>query len=225
MDFLPSPLGEGRKKAAFTLAEVLITLGIIGVVAALTMPMLIQSYQERTTVSRVKKMYTTLANAYNLYLAEDNHFLETTANPDDATKVADIFKPYLNISKDCGTSSTACLANLTYKLKNGGDSENYSADNIYYKLLLNDGSTLWFRGKQSNEDDISGVAFFDTNGNNPPNKWGHDVFALSIKRDRLAPARNFNSHCSSERSTGWGCIEWILIKDNMEYLHKSGLSL
>ena len=42
-------------KKAFTLAEVLITLGIIGVVAAMTMPSLIQNYKERETVSKVKK--------------------------------------------------------------------------------------------------------------------------------------------------------------------------
>ncbi len=58
----PLPLGEGGtqcrvrvKKAAFTLAEVLITLAIIGIVAALTIPTLIQNYQERAwnTASQV----------------------------------------------------------------------------------------------------------------------------------------------------------------------------
>ena len=58
----PLPLGEGGtqcrvrvKKAAFTLAEVLITLAIIGIVAALTIPTLVQNYQERAwnTASQV----------------------------------------------------------------------------------------------------------------------------------------------------------------------------
>lgn len=44
------------KKAAFTLAEVLITLGIIGVVAAMTMPSLIQNYQEKATVTKLKNV-------------------------------------------------------------------------------------------------------------------------------------------------------------------------
>lgn len=44
-----------NRKTAFTLAEVLITLGIIGVVAALTLPSLIQSYREKETVAKLKK--------------------------------------------------------------------------------------------------------------------------------------------------------------------------
>ena len=49
-----------KRKTAFTLAEVLITLGIIGVVAALTLPSLIQSYKERVTVTKVQKAYSIL---------------------------------------------------------------------------------------------------------------------------------------------------------------------
>ena len=53
-------------KPAFTLAEVLITLGIIGIVAAMTMPSLIQNHQKRLTAERLKKMYTTLRTAIDL---------------------------------------------------------------------------------------------------------------------------------------------------------------
>ena len=55
-----------RKRAAFTLAEVLITLGIIGVVAALTMPALIANYQKRVTVTRLKEAYSILSQAVRL---------------------------------------------------------------------------------------------------------------------------------------------------------------
>ena len=48
----------------FTLAEVLITLGIIGIVAALTIPTLISKYQERVTITRLKESYSMLAQAY-----------------------------------------------------------------------------------------------------------------------------------------------------------------
>lgn len=50
----------------FTLAEVLITLGIIGIVVALTMPSLIEKHQKRVTAERLKKMYTTLRTAIEL---------------------------------------------------------------------------------------------------------------------------------------------------------------
>ena len=43
---------------AFTLAEVLVTLGIIGVVAAMTLPALVQNYKEKATVTQLKKVYS-----------------------------------------------------------------------------------------------------------------------------------------------------------------------
>ena len=52
-----------HKKAAFTLAEVLITLGIIGVVAAMTMPSLIQNYQKKQTAVRLEKFYSIMSQA------------------------------------------------------------------------------------------------------------------------------------------------------------------
>ena len=50
-------------KNAFTLAEVLITLGIIGVAAAMTMPSLIAEHIEKSTIARLKKVYSVLDNA------------------------------------------------------------------------------------------------------------------------------------------------------------------
>lgn len=51
---------------AFTLAEVLITLGVIGVVAAITIPTLIQNYQKQVTVNRLKETYSILEQAVKM---------------------------------------------------------------------------------------------------------------------------------------------------------------
>ena len=58
------------KNSGFTLAEVLITLGIIGIVAAMTLPALIQNYQKMVLKSQFKKVYTTLFNAIKLAQAK-----------------------------------------------------------------------------------------------------------------------------------------------------------
>ena len=58
------------KRVAFTLAEVLITLGIIGVVAAMTLPTLVGNYKKKATATRVKKFYTVMSQATNLAIAE-----------------------------------------------------------------------------------------------------------------------------------------------------------
>ena len=59
-----------HKKVAFTLAEVLITLGIIGVVAAMTIPTLMTDYRKETTAARVKKFYSVINNAVMFAAAE-----------------------------------------------------------------------------------------------------------------------------------------------------------
>lgn len=45
-----------KRILSFTMAEVLITLGIIGIVAAMTLPALIQKYQKQETSARLKKI-------------------------------------------------------------------------------------------------------------------------------------------------------------------------
>jgi prepilin-type N-terminal cleavage/methylation domain-containing protein len=57
-------------KTAFTLAEVLITLGIIGIVAALTIPTLINKYQEQEAVSKVKETYSMVSQAVNQWAGD-----------------------------------------------------------------------------------------------------------------------------------------------------------
>ena len=53
-------------KIAFTLAEVLITLGIIGVVAAMTLPVLTAKYQKTVTATQLKKSYSTILQAFTM---------------------------------------------------------------------------------------------------------------------------------------------------------------
>lgn len=89
-------------KKAFTLAEVLITLGIVGVVAAITIPTLIAGYQKKETVTALKKMYSSLTQATKMYQAENN----ITYEEFDTSLSADEFMqtyilPYVKIIKTC----------------------------------------------------------------------------------------------------------------------------
>ena len=65
---------NGKKKAAFTLAEVLITLGVIGVVAAMTLPTLLSNVQDKVLESEAKKAANIVANGYKLMMARDEIF-------------------------------------------------------------------------------------------------------------------------------------------------------
>ena len=60
-----------KKKAAFTLAEVLITLGIIGIIAAMTLPTLIANYQKKVVETRLISFYSKINQAYRMSYAEN----------------------------------------------------------------------------------------------------------------------------------------------------------
>ena len=59
-----------NKKWAFTLAEILITLAIVGVVAVITLPNLIQKYQEKAIVNRLEKTYSLLQQSFQFAVEE-----------------------------------------------------------------------------------------------------------------------------------------------------------
>ena len=220
-----------KRIKSFTLAEVLITLVIIGVVAALTIPNLMQKYQEQTTVKKVQKFYSNLSNAYILAEKEngpasDWGFL-TSTNVQNREKMYNyIFKPYFKIAKDCGTSTAGnCLAN-TYTTLN-----KYSTIASYentYKLALDDGSTVLF---YTVDNGASVLFLYDFNGVKGPNQWGIDAFYFVLISNRIVPAgiqsgnyafSRFNSSCKKNDTSskqGLGCTAWVIYKGNMDYLH------
>ena len=215
----------------------LITLVIIGVIAALTIPNLMQKYTEQTTVKKVQKFYSNLANAYNLAIKENGTATEwgLTGNNSDTTKIVfDILiKPYFKIAKDCGhTNNSDCIANVKYKYFNDTDAYNYRGDRSIYKIILDDGSCIWIRGNSTGAFDI----YYDVNGKKGPNKWGHDLLWFYTYSDRaIVPAGlpsgskysvdAFDRTCNSSAThNGHGCAAWVIYKGNMDYLHCEGLT-
>ena len=144
-------IGKLGYKNAFTLAEVLITLGIIGIVAAMTLPTLLNKYNEQVTVTKVKKFYSTINQAL-LFAVKNNGTVDVwdyiekdeESNSIRSNKLVNYLKPYLKISKDCGIEES-CIGNALYKDLSNQDRVRYGSSPMYYKLILNDGSFLWVR--------------------------------------------------------------------------------
>jgi len=212
------------QRVAFTLAEVLITLAIIGVVAAMTIPTLINNYQEKITVTKVKKMYTVLSNAYSLYKIENGPLPLLGGSYEevgDPQRVYNVFKSNLKIAVDCGTldENYSCVP-AGYKGKNGADNYwDYATAEYYYKLILNDGSLIFFR---DGGVDSSAHMFYDVNGKNGPNIWGYDLFNFIIYPDGIYPggliSADVDQDCLAADGFGYGCSSWIIYKGNMDYL-------
>ncbi len=174
-------------RKGFTLAEVLITLGIIGVVAAITLPTLIKNYQKHETVNRLKETYSILYQAIRMSETE-NGLLETweipntsfTANTYTYGKAffEQYLKPYIKVVKECKYLSNECWAD-EYIWSNGvADDEFFLASkNKAYSLVLANGSVIGFYPR-----DTFCEVWVDLNGKKGPNKLGKDTFEIFIAK-------------------------------------------
>ncbi len=147
-----------RNKQAFTLAEVLITLGIIGVVAALTIPTLVANYQKKALVTQLKRTVATLDNGFKLMMATEG--VDTIYNTEmwsgfhtesSEERVYEALKTYIpkyfkTIDICYGTSKSDCRAYSAYSsMKNLNGSEQTSGDNVNYSpyFQLSDGAIIY----------------------------------------------------------------------------------
>ena len=164
---------------AFTLAEVLITLVIIGVIAAITVPTLITKYQKEQTVTRLKKAYSALAQTTARAITEhgsiETWILGTEENADAAKEFLSIYiLPYLNSN---GTIKTYSEKNWDMYLFSGKLWT--SRINEYARFYLNDGTAIMSRIVSSSDTSKRILILVDINGDKKPNKNGRDIFMFN----------------------------------------------
>lgn len=216
-----------KTKAGFTLAEVLVTLGIIGVISAMTIPSLITKYNERATVTKVKEVYSIIAQAMLLvepeYGTPETWGLDTSFyTRQNAEKIGEVMKHGLKLSLDCGIQDPhkQCVTQNRYPyLRGSGTTSSYNGDG-FYKVVLSNGTHMWM-GSTRNQVDF----FFDVNGSLSPNVVGRDVFAITYFSGRGVQADGgpgdatpYETNCKLTGS-GWGCAYYIVKFGNMNYLH------
>jgi len=166
---------SNKHKFAFTLAEVLITLGIIGVVAALTLPTVINKYQKKTAATRAKKAYTEMMQAIKLSEVENGPISEwsypaTNSIANTRNFITTYIEPYFKDLKYCsgGKSNTKCglvvsAYGANYILPNGTG----------VSMLVSTNSDLY--------------VLFDINGPKKPNLMGTDAFYFITYKGKLMP--------------------------------------
>lgn len=225
------------QKSAFTLAEVLITLGIIGVVAAMTMPSLMNKIQNKHLVTALKKSYSVLSQATTMVQTENPITDWSMGNDLDSVRnFYEYYKPYLKLAKDCGcdTTQSGCWSKGGTKALNG-QSYTYSHDGYIgdytCSVILSDGTNIifdaWYQKYLGINDNMGWTYFFftDVNGNKKPNMLGRDVFTIAIepKKGILIPAGMYNDseHCnvSDGDSTfaGMDCTAKVLNDNKISY--------
>lgn len=203
-----------KKRFAFTLAEVLITLGIIGVVASITIPTLMNNIQDAQLKTAWKKAYSVLSQATSQIVKDNGGTLKGICNNLDAACIATQFGKYIKIISVCTDNSAYQCFPKPFFLSGGPDNADapaiISATNDAI-LILNDGTNILIRYHDSTcsftNGNPCGWMFVDVNGLKPPNKFGKDVYGISIFENKILPyGANgaFNSGTDDCNTSGQG---------------------
>ena len=226
------------KAYAFTLAETLIVIGIIGVVAALTLPNLNHATGDKEKVTRVKKIYSSLTDAFDraqvIYGNADEWFKDIDGDDEACSeRFAKRVTEFMKVSKDCGFDE-GCFSTAPYLYFDGS----VIADNLLsfkqdgipeYMVMLSDGTSIGFHKFWNDQLQIN----VDIDGpNKGKNMWGSDLFHFSIglhERSispylQLVPECNCgggdtkNHEFSLDDTSGYDITKWVIEFGNLDYL-------
>lgn len=171
-----------NSKNAFTLAEVLVTLGIIGVVSAMTVPSLMKNHQRQVYTTQLRKAHSELMQAF------ENKLLDSRAvNLREARIVpggeADFLKTYFKIAKDCGTADNSCFVTSYEQIVNSvNPNRPYETPNFLYKVVLADGTALGLKFNENTDEEVV-FGLIDINGTQGPNIACRDLFLFYVLND------------------------------------------
>ena len=227
MDLFPN-----KAKFGFTLAEVLITLGIIGIVAAMTIPTLMTKIQKLQIESQIKENYSSIVQAMKMGENDDVEDVSISDNAESLKHWFDTFSaPYFKVEAFCVHESgcwhkkgvVKTLNNLTptYETDVGNNEANIgwnavtfrTAKGAYFDLdWTGSANTKKLFGIDSNNTTLQ--FYFDVNGDRRPNIIGKDIFILVYDKDKgFLPAghdrtkEEVKDNCFN--GNGYWCLEYI----------------
>ena len=178
-----------KAKFAFTLAEVLITLGIIGIVAAMTIPTLISNYQKKQTVTKLQKAISILNQAYKLSFDDVGEpSAQEAFNMGAEQYFQTYWAPYIKTALICTTYQQCGYKNIQPWVRPNNRNDSlavvdpdhratfYTADGFLYVIFTAAGDT--------GAEVANHKVIVDINGAEGPNKLGRDVFFLTrVEKD------------------------------------------
>lgn len=217
-----SKFSKTKSYHAFTLSEILITLGIISVVAALTIPPLMAKFENQKNIELLKKFYSTFSQALKNaaykegYLDDLSCYYEAigvtnNSNTQDRVEkaIASISKELVNI-KSCQnpTGTGFALGQCTdYKMNNNYDGTGIDMD-FHYNLVTPDGMYISYTASGSSVN--GGWTLVDVNGSKKPNRQGRDIFTFwNFEGNKVLSPVNMGN-CTTENKYGQSCAYRII---------------
>lgn len=218
---------------AFTLVEILITLVIIGIVAAITVPTIVANSNEKAIKSALRKNVSVIQQAVQKYYSDNNEY-PSAANYLGEGKIqvnmgpiSNFFRDgkYFNISKKCRYKECSYGENVQYKDYSGKtEAFAYNPIKSEYGVMLMDGTYINFSsvGARTSADGVVVYTVFivDVNGAKNPNRLGKDTFLIELgdngkiilggdKRSGYSE----EDYCNAEKpspTNGYGCTAKML---------------
>ncbi|MBR1942736.1 hypothetical protein IJ843_03255 [bacterium] len=215
-------------------------MGIIGVVAALTLPNLNSSTGDKEKVTKLQKTYASLEDAYGRALAVygpvttwfsndtcSNGGGNTVTNNACAKRFGDRLTEFMRVSKNCGVlrSGGECFANTDVKFLNNTKAQNPMDTFSCYKFITADNVSMcinfWTKNFTSDANGTVGNAgadiHIDLDGpNKGANTYGKDFFQFIVTQDAIIP--HGRNHCEDVFTKGLCAADWIIEYGNMDYL-------
>ncbi len=206
--YRPNVLTSYRlKKSAFTLAEVLVTLGIIGVVSAMTVPTLMQNHQRKVYVTQLHKTYNEMQQAFLMEMNEKNALNLKEAGLTSIGMMEGFIKRRFKVLESCPANEHC--ASIDYHNLNGDTINNNSilswnngacaiiasgAEICIDALLNRSDRTHTYNGYSS----LYGFTFIDVNGAKGPNILGRDAFIMVNWDDGTLDTVNASPACRTK---------------------------
>lgn len=173
-------------KKGFTLSETLITLVVIGIVAAITVPVIHSNWQKERTLSALKKSYSVFANATQLAISSEGPMKSweiQTAATGAWSFVETYILPFVNIQHNCDVETTGACE---FKYTTLNRQQTGILDSSNYRFSLMDGTRAAVRVTRYTEngkEKIKPILTVDINGDASPNMYGRDIFVFEYYDD------------------------------------------
>ena len=205
-------------KKAFTMAEVLMVMAVIGVVAAITLPRLSDNVDEQALVAGVKKASSDLQIAYDAMVTrygEPDAWLNGLENNKKASELLkDRLKETLDVEMDCGDSASNCMPtsftdSYYLKLKSGIGLAIHSSKDVDFTC-------------NSFQDRYYPCAFgdiyVDVNGpDKGPNQNGYDIFRFTLSKNGVEPEGLSYGQGVYLYNDGLVNTAWVIKAGNLDY--------
>lgn len=217
-----------KPQKAFTLSEVMLVLSVIGVIAALTIPGIMQNTQNKQAVTRIKRIYSLLNQAYTnnvaTYESAENYSL--LSNED----YLNAFVSKMNVIKNCGNNSGCWYTNPIKGMDGSTVFSDFNTSGYTWgKAILADGSVISGGSWNDNcnhtdatipelQNSVCGHIMVDINGQTGPNTLGRDVFRFYVTKKVILPfGIPGDGYLCNNTSSGWGCTAKVITENAINY--------